>query len=41
MKDWTEQLPEAARQYRENRRLDEVECIISRPRAPKASSSVT
>ncbi len=29
MTDWTEKLPEAARTYLENRRLDEVECIIS------------
>ena len=29
MSDWTDQIPEAARAYLENRRLDEVECIIS------------
>ena len=29
MKDWTDHLPEAARLFLENRRLDEVECIIS------------
>ncbi|XDA97592.1 glutamine synthetase family protein [Sulfitobacter sp. LCG007] len=29
MADWTEQLPEAAREFLEGRRLDEVECIIS------------
>ena len=29
MSDWTDKLPEAARAYLENRRLDEVECIIS------------
>ncbi|MEE4348349.1 MAG: glutamine synthetase family protein, partial [Paracoccaceae bacterium] len=29
MKDWTDNLPEAARLFLENRRLDEVECIIS------------
>ncbi|MGR3364573.1 MAG: glutamine synthetase family protein [Maritimibacter harenae] len=28
-KDWTATLPDAARAYLENRRLDEVECIIS------------
>jgi glutamine synthetase len=27
--DWTENLPEAAREYLEGKRLDEVECIIS------------
>lgn len=29
MTDWTDSLPEAAREYLEGRRLDEVECIIS------------
>jgi len=29
MSDLTDKLPEAARAYLENRRLDEVECIIS------------
>ncbi|MFZ5963375.1 glutamine synthetase family protein [Thalassococcus sp. BH17M4-6] len=29
MTDWTDSLPEAARLFLENRRLDEVECIIS------------
>ena len=29
MSDWITQLPDAARQYLEQRRLDEVECIIS------------
>ncbi|MDA7427104.1 glutamine synthetase family protein [Primorskyibacter aestuariivivens] len=29
MSDWTDQIPEAARAYLEDRRLDEVECIIS------------
>ena len=29
MTDWTDSLPEAARAFLENRRLDEVECIIS------------
>ena len=29
MADWTDQLPEAARAYLENRRLDEVECIVA------------
>jgi glutamine synthetase len=29
MADWTKKLPEAAKSYLENKRLDEVECIIS------------
>ena len=29
MSDWTDDLPEAAKLFLENRRLDEVECIIS------------
>ncbi|WP_138934483.1 glutamine synthetase family protein [Roseovarius arcticus] len=29
MADWTKDLPEAAREYLEGKRLDEVECIIS------------
>ncbi|MFX0540644.1 glutamine synthetase family protein [Roseovarius sp. S4756] len=29
MADWTENLPQAAREYLEGKRLDEVECIIS------------
>ena len=29
MADWTDQLPQAARDYIEGHRLDEVECIIS------------
>ncbi len=29
MKDWMDQLPEAAKTYLEGRRLDEVECIVS------------
>ncbi len=29
MADWTDQLPEAARQYIDGRRLDEVECILA------------
>ncbi len=29
MSDWTENLPQAAREYLEGKRLDEVECIIS------------
>ncbi len=29
MTDWTDQLPEAARAFLENRRLDEVECVIA------------
>ncbi|MEQ9259327.1 MAG: glutamine synthetase family protein [Roseovarius sp.] len=29
MADWTEKLPEAAQAYLENRRLDEVECVIA------------
>ncbi|PTW49677.1 MULTISPECIES: glutamine synthetase family protein [Rhodovulum] len=29
MKDWRDQLPEAARAYLEGRRLDEVECIVA------------
>ena len=28
MSKWTDQLPEAARDYIGNRRVDEVECII-------------
>ena len=27
--DWTERLPEAAREYLEGHRLDEVECVIA------------
>ncbi|KEP70645.1 glutamine synthetase [Thioclava sp. BHET1] len=29
MKDWTKQIPKAAREYLEGRRLDEVECIVA------------
>ncbi|MDB6452060.1 glutamine synthetase family protein [Falsirhodobacter sp. 20TX0035] len=29
MSDWTDQIPQAARDYIANRRLDEVECIVS------------
>ncbi|MEC7257404.1 MAG: glutamine synthetase family protein [Pseudomonadota bacterium] len=29
MTEWTDNLPQAARDYLENRRLDEVECIVS------------
>ena len=29
MSNWTDQIPEAAQQYLADRRLDEVECIIS------------
>ena len=29
MSDWTEQLPEAAREYIAGRRMDEVECLVS------------
>ena len=29
MADWKDKLPEAAQEYLEGRRLDEVECIIS------------
>ncbi len=29
MADWTENLPQAAREYLEGKRLDEVECIVS------------
>ncbi|MCB2111266.1 MAG: glutamine synthetase [Defluviimonas sp.] len=29
MSDWTQKLPEAARQYISGRRLDEVECLVS------------
>ncbi len=28
MSNWTDQLPEAARAYINNRRVDEVECVI-------------
>ena len=29
MADWMQNLPDAAQQYLQDRRLDEVECIIS------------
>jgi L-glutamine synthetase (EC 6.3.1.2) len=29
MKDWTDRIPQAARDYLEGRRLDEVECIVA------------
>ncbi len=45
MSKWTDQLPEAAREYIGNRRVDEVECVIGDiagvargRRAPKGST---